>query len=230
MRKFPIILTLVLAAAWGYTSWYWYVCNIKWLCGVTNQVETKEKTNMVRYDDVFTTEIDENVASWQLQEENILDTIQSGSLSDAPKLSSDDVLSANTKREEVKEEIVEEPSETEDTEEKSATWSTDAQESKVENTKDSDTISLCEDPLVGPIGLWANNKSSEVEKLEKFLVARWENVTLNGVYEQSEYEAVKKFQLEYRSDILDPWDIVEPTGYVFRTTVKKINEIACNTH
>jgi hypothetical protein len=47
------------------------------------------------------------------------------------------------------------------------------------------------------------------------------------VYGQDDFEAIKRFQIEFRADILDPWDIINPTGYVYKTTVKKINEVAC---
>ena len=90
-----------------------------------------------------------------------------------------------------------------------------------------EVVSLCQKPLLGPIGLWTVNDSDEVERLEAFLIARWEKIEINGIYGQDDFDAVKRFQLEYRADILDPWDINNPTGYVYKTTVKKINEIAC---
>lgn len=87
----------------------------------------------------------------------------------------------------------------------------------------------CGDLLIGPIGLWNENNSQEVKDLEIFLnQTQWESLDENGVYEQADFEAVKRFQLKYREEILDPWGIDIPTWYVFRTTVKKINEVYCN--
>ena len=37
----------------------------------------------------------------------------------------------------------------------------------------------------------------------------------------------KRFQIKHRTSILDPWDETEPTGYVYRTTLKEINKVYC---
>jgi hypothetical protein len=50
---------------------------------------------------------------------------------------------------------------------------------------------------------------------------------LSGVYDAATLDAVKKFQVKYASDVLTPWGISEPTGYVYLTTRKKINELFC---
>ncbi|MCK5591217.1 MAG: lamin tail domain-containing protein, partial [Candidatus Pacebacteria bacterium] len=82
--------------------------------------------------------------------------------------------------------------------------------------------------LLEYIQLGANNNSVEVEKLENFLNEfEGESLVVNGIYEQVDYEAVKRFQMKYREDILDPWTHDESTGYVYITTKKKINEIYC---
>lgn len=76
------------------------------------------------------------------------------------------------------------------------------------------------------IKLGKNNFPIEVEKLEQFLNEfEKENLPVNGIYEQVDYEAVKKFQLKYKEDILNPWNYDEATGYVYITTKKKINEL-----
>lgn len=232
MKKLPIILSLLLVIAWWYTSWYWYVCNIKDLCDMapskTNEVAKNE--NIIRYEDVFSQNPDD--LEDETVEEKELDTPIDplSTQADAPKLSSNDVLKQNPKPEpkapETEKSVNQEASNenVEETEVSTATGEVLTQEKKQET---SSIASICDEPLVGPIGLWASNNKAEVERLEAFLAARWENVILNGIYEQNEFEAVKNFQIEYRADILDPWDITQPTGYVFRTTVKKINEIAC---
>ncbi|MCK5096061.1 MAG: PKD domain-containing protein [Candidatus Pacebacteria bacterium] len=82
--------------------------------------------------------------------------------------------------------------------------------------------------LLEYIKLGANNNPVEVEKLEKFLNEfENENSSVNGIYEQADYEAVKRFQIKYREDILDPWNHDEATGYVYITTKKKVNELYC---
>ena len=51
---------------------------------------------------------------------------------------------------------------------------------------------------------------------------------LNGVYDETTYQAVKLFQQRYAKDVLTPWGINEPTGYVFITTQLAINNIYCD--
>ena len=34
--------------------------------------------------------------------------------------------------------------------------------------------------------------------------------------------------MRYSKDVLEPWGLLEPTGYVYITTKKKINEIYCS--
>ncbi|MFW5853196.1 MAG: hypothetical protein ACOCU8_00975, partial [Patescibacteria group bacterium] len=74
----------------------------------------------------------------------------------------------------------------------------------------------------------ADNNPVEVLKLQTFLrVFEGYNVPLSGVYDLTTYMAVRNFQLRYASDVLDPWGITEPTGFVFITTTLKINYIYC---
>jgi len=141
----------------------------------------------------------------------------------SPRLSANDVLRDNPKpkvQEDKKQEV--------DINIAVLSGSTDNSEKDTEDASlDESESSLCKKPIIGPIWLWANNNTDEVERLEAFLIARWEQVEIDGVYWQDDFDAIKRFQLEYRADILDPWDIVNPTWYVYKTTVKKINEIAC---
>lgn len=85
----------------------------------------------------------------------------------------------------------------------------------------------CSNKLLGPIAFWGVNDAKEVAKLEAFLKSQGLAVLEDGAYGTGEYEAVKAFQLAHRSEILDPWGITTPTGYVFRTTIAKMNEVAC---
>ena len=78
------------------------------------------------------------------------------------------------------------------------------------------------------IQLGADNNPIEVEKLEIFLNDfESENLEVNGIYEQVDYDAVLRFQDKYFDDILGPWGHDAPTGYVYITTKKKINELYC---
>ena len=82
--------------------------------------------------------------------------------------------------------------------------------------------------LLEYIKLGADNNPSEVEKLERFLNEfESENLPVNGVYEQADFEAVSRFQEKYLESVLSPWSHNAATGYVYITTKKKINEIYC---
>lgn len=74
-----------------------------------------------------------------------------------------------------------------------------------------------------------SNDSREVRKLQEFLQT-YENasrLSVTGIYDSSTRVAVLEFQTKYATDILGPWSTSAPTGYVFRTTLKKINQIYC---
>ena len=78
------------------------------------------------------------------------------------------------------------------------------------------------------IKLGADNNSVEVEKLERFLNEfEGENLLVNGIYEQIDFDAVSRFQEKYLTVILSPWSHNKATGYVYITTKKKINELYC---
>ncbi|TSD02569.1 MAG: hypothetical protein Athens071416_626 [Parcubacteria group bacterium Athens0714_16] len=75
----------------------------------------------------------------------------------------------------------------------------------------------------------ANNSPQEVTKLQIFLrnYEGFKNLNVTGVFDQETYSAVIEFQNKYKTDILLPWNHNEPTGFVYITTKKKINEIYC---
>jgi len=86
----------------------------------------------------------------------------------------------------------------------------------------------CTDIITRSILLGGNNDIEEVKALEQFLNdTQGEKLEVDGRYNQEDYEAVKRFQTKYRADILDPWGVANPTGYVYKTTIKKINELYC---
>lgn len=77
-----------------------------------------------------------------------------------------------------------------------------------------------------------NSKNSEMEviKLQAFLLNTEKlNVDINGKFDSKTFEAVKQFQKKYSNEVLSPWGSSIPTGKVFYTTKKKINEIHCNS-
>ncbi len=75
-----------------------------------------------------------------------------------------------------------------------------------------------------------NNDSIEVLKLQSFLnVFEKENLSLTGIFDQATFEAVQRFQIKYKEDILKPWGDKVTTGFVYILTKKKVNEIYCNS-
>ena len=75
-----------------------------------------------------------------------------------------------------------------------------------------------------------NNNSSEVTKLQSFLKNTEKlDVDINGQFDQKTLDAVKAFQAKYVNDTMAPWGVTTPTGEVFYTTQKKVNEIYCST-
>jgi hypothetical protein len=87
----------------------------------------------------------------------------------------------------------------------------------------------CEPYLLKYIRLRAKNDPIEVKKLQKFL-NDYENFKLveDGIYGMKTFTAVKIFQGKYSKDILSSYINQTPTGYVYKNTVKKINEIVCS--
>ncbi len=79
------------------------------------------------------------------------------------------------------------------------------------------------------IKIEAKNDVNEIVKLQTFLKNNEKmNVDVNGIYDIKTIEAVKAFQTKYANDILTPWGMKSPSGNVFYTTKKKINELICN--
>ena len=79
------------------------------------------------------------------------------------------------------------------------------------------------------MSLGGKNNSTDVLKLQTFLKnVEGANVDLTGIFDPATVAAVKAFQAKYLADIMGPWNSANPSGYVYITTKKKINEIACN--
>jgi len=84
--------------------------------------------------------------------------------------------------------------------------------------------------LNGYLGIDRDNDTDEVLKLQTFLKDNegMDTVELTGVFDEGTRNAVLAFQEKYSADILDPWGITEPTGYVYVTTKHKIDDLYFN--
>jgi len=103
------------------------------------------------------------------------------------------------------------------------------EENDISVEEELDVEAVCEDIVLNPIRIGEENNKAQVIALERFLNStQWELLEENGLYEEHDLEAVKRFQLKYKADILDPWDIEAPTGYVYKTTIQKINKFHCD--
>lgn len=228
MNKIAAFLTLILVIAWAYTSWYWYTCNIKGLCNDTIQFSQNDDGGIGRVinneSDVKNEDSDVKVEGWN-SETISSDDVSQNEYSETPVEESENV-SWTEESEDTTENIDSSSSKQEEEDTSNETQSNDWE--STEDTESADTVAtLCESPLIGPIAFGGNNNVDEVKRLEKFLQSQGVDIQVDGKYGTDDFEAVKDFQLKYRADILDPWDISNPTGYVYRTTVKKINEVAC---
>ncbi len=76
------------------------------------------------------------------------------------------------------------------------------------------------------INYGAENNPEEVERLQVFLNEYLhEDIPVTGYYGDMTLELVNRFQMKHANEILAPWGITEPTGYVYKTTRRKINDI-----
>ncbi len=74
------------------------------------------------------------------------------------------------------------------------------------------------------------NDPANVARLQAFLnIYEGNNLSINGVFDQDTFNAVSAFQLKYKDEILTPWGISAPTGYVYIRTLGKINQMLCGT-
>jgi peptidoglycan hydrolase-like protein with peptidoglycan-binding domain len=87
----------------------------------------------------------------------------------------------------------------------------------------------CTPLLTSYIRPGASNDPEQVRRLQTFLNQHQnESLIVDGVYKQADLEAVKRFQKKYGYEILTIWNLSEPTGHVYLTTVAKINSLNCN--
>lgn len=88
---------------------------------------------------------------------------------------------------------------------------------------------VCTPLLTTYIGRFEENDAKEVGELQFFLrtVEGYNSIAITNVYDAGTFDAVREFQNRYSEDILLPWGMTTPSGYVYYTTQKKINEIWC---
>lgn len=81
--------------------------------------------------------------------------------------------------------------------------------------------------LTSPVRFGAKNNQNDVRLLEKFLnTYEGARLSVNGIYEKNDFDAVVSFQEKYAKDVLVPYgNLKRGTGYVYVTTLKKIKEI-----
>ncbi len=77
--------------------------------------------------------------------------------------------------------------------------------------------------LSSPVDTTLTNNSNDVKKLEQFLNGyEGERLPVNGIYEARDVEAVKRWQLKYKSYILDPMRLKQPTGTIYTLSMRHI--------
>ncbi len=82
--------------------------------------------------------------------------------------------------------------------------------------------------LTGYMRQGAANDAGEVARLQVFLNAFEGNaLSVSGVYDGPTVAAVNAFQSKYAAEVLTPWGLLGPSGYVYYTTQKQINTIFC---
>lgn len=86
----------------------------------------------------------------------------------------------------------------------------------------------CSEFLTSYIRYGAQNDAEQVSRLQ-FVLRQFEGALIEqtGVYDAPTLAAVNAFQAKYAGDVLAPWSLKGPTGYVYYTTRKKVNEVFC---
>jgi hypothetical protein len=86
----------------------------------------------------------------------------------------------------------------------------------------------CSEYLLSYVRYGGQNDAEQVARLQ-FVLSHFEGaqIAMTGVYDAATLSAVNAFQVKYADEILAPWSLKGPTGYVYYTTRKKINEVFC---
>ena len=72
------------------------------------------------------------------------------------------------------------------------------------------------------------NNPEQVKKLQEFLNKEMNvNLPLTGFYGPLTFAQAKAFQAKYSDEILKPWGLTSPTGLVYLSTLRQINNVEC---
>lgn len=102
-----------------------------------------------------------------------------------------------------------------------------APEGQVLGATTEEEVPTCGQYLTSYLRYGYDNDTFEVTKLQLFLKSRGFDLDVTGEFDLKTDKAVHEFQLSYTEDILTPWEIDYSTGYVYKTTKWKINNIIC---
>lgn len=74
------------------------------------------------------------------------------------------------------------------------------------------------------------NDPAEVRKLQQFLNTYLHlSIPVTGFFGPMTDRGVRQFQMMHKDQILTPWGLTAPTGFVYRTTQRWINLVSCST-
>ncbi len=74
----------------------------------------------------------------------------------------------------------------------------------------------------------AKNDSEQVKKLQEFLNKHMgASLPVTGFYGPMTFGKLKDFQSKYSDEVLKPWNLDTPTGLVYLSTLRQINNIEC---
>lgn len=86
---------------------------------------------------------------------------------------------------------------------------------------------VCEPYLTSYMSINQKNDTDQVKKLKQFLNDfEGEKLTVNGVFDTATLDAVKRFQVK-NATTLSFWGLSKPTGFVYISTINRINTIVC---
>lgn len=87
---------------------------------------------------------------------------------------------------------------------------------------------ICSPYLTTFMRIGQANDAADVTRLQAFLNEHLsKTIPTTGFFGPITEGAVKEFQQKYKDEILTPWGMTAPSGYVYRTTQRKINLIKC---